>query len=133
MARGEPASPLTPDQQRKAIRALDDLCRDRKRAPSLKQLAAFINEWIPHLEATVRSTTVSTDRNIAGTRLRHPGRGRQGNELVVEIKGAKPGYYPFYSHNSAETYRHNGEAVEWVAKRIGHKHPYRFARRWTSW
>jgi hypothetical protein len=116
----------------KAIKALDELCEGRKRAPSLKVLAAFINEWLPHLQATVSSTTVSTDYKHKGSRIRWPGAGRKGNKIEVR-ETAKPSGYPYYEHNGAETYRHNGEVVAWIAREIGHKDASSLETRWVSW
>lgn len=114
-----------------AIKALNELCEGRKRAPSLKQLAEFINEWLPKLEAKIVEGYCDTDRKIG--RLRWPGKGRTGNKIVVEKRRGKRGRYPFYEHNAADTYRHNGEVVRWIAKQVGHKDPFGLEHRWVSW
>lgn len=118
---------------RAARKALDELCDGRKRAPTIKQMAAFINKWLPHLEAHVSRTTVSTDRKYAGSRLRYPGAGRKGNIIEIYERPRKPLARPIHSHNAAETYRHNGELVRWVAEQIGHKEAWKLERRWVSW
>ena len=116
---------------RRAIKALDELCEGRKRAPSLKQLADFINEWLPELEARVERITESTDRKYRGSRIRWPGAGRTGNRVLVYEKSDRT--RPIKEHNGAETYRHNGEFVHWIADQIGHKKGWELERRWVNW
>jgi hypothetical protein len=79
--------------------------------PRLKQLAATI-------QASGRFTTkiergyCNTDRKIAGTRLRHPGKGREGTRLIVYDRKGKV----VLDHNAAETYRCNADVVYWMEK-----------------
>lgn len=88
------------------------------RAPSLKKLAAEIERRFPDLSAQVNPSWASTDRDIPGTRLRSPGKGRHGNELVVRKRASASGGPVLYRHNSAETYRNNGEVVNWIVQRV---------------
>jgi hypothetical protein len=55
----------------------------------------------------------NTDRQIPGTRLRHPGKGRHGTRLLVY----RPDGSLALDHNSAETYRSNDEVEEWLASK----------------
>lgn len=82
-----------------------------KRAPSLKTLAAKINAD-GRFKANITAGYCNTDRKIPGTRLRHPGKGRTGNRLIVLDRRLNV----VLDHNAAETYRHNGEVVEWMRK-----------------
>jgi hypothetical protein len=85
------------------------------RAPSLRQMADFINDRFPEWRARVESCQVSTDRKIPGTRLRHPGKGRYGNKLTVSETAS---YKIVFSHNAAETYRQNYEVCQWIVKQL---------------
>lgn len=111
------------------IAAFNKLC-DRKRPPSLKQLAVFINEYVPGLKAEAIKVTESTDRQLVGTRMRIPGKGSEG--YLIEIR-SDTGIIK--THNSAETYRHNGEIVRWIAEWIGmkHKEAFKLERKWVNW
>lgn len=86
----------------------------KKRPPRLKQLAADIERLFPDLVTRISKERCNTDRKIAGTRLIHPGKGRWGNRLVVTER--RTGRVVL-DHDSAETYRHNGEVVRWIEKR----------------
>lgn len=84
---------------------------NRKRAPRLKKLAEMI-EASGKFKTRLAQGFCNTDRKIPGTRLRHPGKGRYGTELFVyDLKGNQ-----VFRHNSAETYRTNGEVVRWMEK-----------------
>lgn len=76
----------------------------RIKSPKLKQLADFINKYLPLYKATIEKGFCNTDRKIG--RLRHPGKGRYGNRIIV-IK--KSDGSVVIDHNSAETYRKNYE------------------------
>jgi hypothetical protein len=101
----------------------------RDRVPSLKKLAAEIEKRFPDLVVEFYPAShplggyASTDRDIPGTRLRHPGKGRKGSLLVVRKKsapselGGGTGSVVF-RHNAAETYRHNGDVVDWILDRV---------------
>lgn len=116
---------------RNAIRALAELCEGKTRAPRLKKLAQFINEWLPGLEAKIEKGWTSTDQKIAGTRFRIPGLGRTGNKLVVERRRGKRGRHPFFSHDASDPYRWNGEVVAWVCQQIGDtKSPWSRSSHW---
>jgi hypothetical protein len=73
---------------------------------------------MPRYAATVEQGYCNTDRNIRGTRLRHPGKGRYGNKLVV-----RKGDAIVFKHNAAETYRHNEEVERWLADELARGHP----------
>lgn len=79
--------------------------------PRLKTLAQQIEKEFPDLTATLEQGYCNTDRHIPGTRLRHIGKGRYGNKLVVRRRDTGE---PVYTHNAAETYRNNGEVVWWI-------------------
>ena len=99
-------------------------------ARRLKTIAKEINER-PELHATIVQGFCDTDRDIPGTRLRHPGKGRWGNRVVVKVVLVcnGPGRWAFETthrhyepgdvvldHNSAETYRTNSEVEEWLER-----------------
>jgi hypothetical protein len=112
-----------------AREAIDRLVADRKRAPRLSQIAALVNEHFPKgYSATVTNSWSSTDRKIPGTRLRHPGKGRRGNRLLV-----RRGTETVVDHDASETYRENGEALEKVARLVKHPDAMDFASRWAWW
>lgn len=120
---------------REAIDALADYVgtgaarRPRRRAPRLEEIAAIVTNHFPKgYSAEVVSSWSSTDRKLTGTRLRHPGKGRRGNRLVV-----KRGPVVLVDHDSSETYRENGEALEKVARLAKHPDAHEFARRWAWW
>lgn len=105
-----------------------------EKAPRLKAIADWINANTT-MVATIERTSVSTDRSIPGTRLRHPGKGRTGNLLKVyqceehrlelgrnpwhhfrreddeRERSRKYPHLPLIDHNAAETYRSNDEVV----------------------
>lgn len=98
---------------------------DKRPARKLPKIAAWINEHLPELEARTESVTECTDTEIAGTRLRRPGKGRKGTRLGVykrmEIGGPvrATGHVSRHSpwllyHSSGETYRRNYEVEEWL-------------------
>jgi len=78
----------------------------------LKTLAKFINDHFS-FKAVIVEGYCNTDRHISGTRLRHPGKGRTGNKLVVKDLEGKE----IFRHNSAETYRCNQEVIDWIIRR----------------
>jgi hypothetical protein len=79
------------------------------RAPRLKRLAEIINAT-GRFTATIEPGYCNTDRKPKGVRWRIPGKGRRGNRLIVRWANGEVAL----NHNSAETYRHNGEVVEWM-------------------
>lgn len=81
-------------------------------ARRLKTISRDINQTLGHLGyvARVEPWSYNTDRKIG--RLRHPGKGREGNRLVVRLQGVE-----VFVHNAAETYRHNDEVEEWLRRR----------------
>ena len=87
-----------------------------------RQLAAWINaNRLKDLSgrpvaANVEPTITNTDRQIAGTRLRHVGRGRRGLRLEICQHGDVDRCV--YSHTSSETYRKHAEARAWVEKNL---------------
>lgn len=87
------------------------------KARRLKAIAAWINENVSELHAEVRSSYCNTDRKVG--RLRWPGKGRNGNEILV-FKSDAPCFDeyhnpPVFRHNAAETYRSNDEVERWLA------------------
>jgi len=91
------------------------------RAPRLSQIAAWINQRTT-LIAEIRQGYCNTDRIIPNTRIRIPGKGRRGNELLVflnaehrnECWSIPRSAAPILRHNAAETYRCNAEVVRWL-------------------
>jgi hypothetical protein len=61
--------------------------------------------------ARIEGGYCNTDRKIG--RLRWPGKGREGNRLIVERYGTK-----VLDHNSAETYRFNSEVEFWLEREL---------------
>lgn len=89
------------------------------KARRLKQIVNEINANYPLLVARIEEGHCNTDRKIKGTRLRHPGRGRTGNRIIVRwrhLGTLDPGSVVL-DHNSAETYRHNGEVEQWLREK----------------
>lgn len=94
------------------------------KARRLKVIAAWINAHPSlGLVAEVRSTTANTDRQITGTRLRRPGKGRKGVLLQVWRTWQNHPRTLMFSHNSAETYRNNYEVEQWLNRYIDEHHP----------
>ena len=88
----------------------------RRKARRLPAIAKWINESTDH-KAEIREGYYNTDRDIPGTRLRHPGKGQWGNKLIVKNpEGAK-----VLEHNAAETYRMNYEVEHWIENYFGIK------------
>lgn len=83
---------------------------------TLQMLADEINMRFRDLEAkaTPGAGYCNTDRKLAGTRLRHPGKGRRGTLLVVKDRATGQ---EVFRHNAAETYRRNSDVVYWIQKR----------------
>jgi hypothetical protein len=85
-------------------------------APRLATLAGAINQKMNgKFFASIEPGFCNTDRKIPGTRLRHPGKGRRGNKLVVRNRKGEI----VLTHDSAETYRTNAEALEKVTELTG--------------
>jgi len=88
----------------------------RTMVPRLKALARLIEDTFPDLVTELKRVSFSTDRHyfLAGThtQLRSPGRGREGNKLIVRRRDTGR---VVYTHNAAETYRCNQEVVDWIA------------------
>lgn len=81
----------------------------------LKTIAKWVNEnHGDKFRATVGKSWSNTDRKISGTRLRHPGKGRDGFLLI--ITNLKTDYK--FTHDSSETYRNNQEVEDWIKKNI---------------
>lgn len=83
------------------------------KARRLKAIAKCINDNLAGYDARIENGFCSTDSKISGTRLRRPGKGRQGNRIIV-TKGSEV----VLDHNSAETYRTNSEVEEWLDREI---------------
>ena len=81
----------------------------------IKTLAAFINKnQSLAYSAEVVDGYCNTDRHIPGTRLRHPGKGRYGNKLIVRDRTG----CIVFEHNTADTYRYNQEVVDWIERKL---------------
>ena len=91
------------------------------KARRLKKLAELINSAGFPYHAVVSRGFCNTDRKIKGTRLRHPGKGREGNKIEVYVKDPISGYRLCYTHNAAETYRCNSEVEEWIKQHLPEK------------
>jgi hypothetical protein len=91
-----------------------------------RQLAAFINahklvdDQGRLVVARVDHFRTNTDRKIRGTRLRVPGKGRQGLVLEIWPIGADTwrSEQRLYRHESGETYRRHSEARAWVEQNL---------------
>jgi hypothetical protein len=70
--------------------------------------------------ARVDRIRTSTDQKITGTRLRRPGKGRQGLRLEIWPVGAETWRTELrlYRHESSETYRRHSEARDWVEQHL---------------
>lgn len=97
------------------------------RARKLAAIASWVNanSAALGLRAETSAGWASTDRKIPGTRLRREGKGRHGTVIRVYRTqgGERDGLglvRPLFSHNSAETYRHNFEVerklADWIAE-----------------
>ena len=84
------------------------------KARRLSTLAEAINKSGKFL-AMVEPGYCNTDRDISGTRLRRPGKGRRGNRIIVRDLAGKI----VLDHNAAETYRYNGEVERWIKEKLG--------------
>lgn len=95
---------------------LDDVRRGAEtylggRAPSLHQLAAFVNVSIPGWSAKVEPWSYTPDKAPRGFRLRIPGRTRKGNRLELYREGE---LRPCRTHNSMEPYRKNADVCRMI-------------------
>jgi hypothetical protein len=81
----------------------------------LTQIVVLINGLSNGYTATVEPSTYSADRKYPGQRYRFPGKVHRGNELT--IRDPKGGVV--FSHNTADSYRRNGEILRWVEERWG--------------
>lgn len=109
---------------------------EKNKARRLAQIAAWVNENsdLLGLRATIRKTTVSTDRpKPRGLRYRvSTGKGRTGNVIefwatrTVVAPPSIAGWEPsqalpgtlVHEHNAAETYRENSEVERWLARYV---------------
>ncbi len=91
-----------------------------------RQLTSWVNEQQlvddrgRPVVARVDAITTNTDRKLAGTRLRHAGRGRAGLVLEIWPVGADT-WRPdqrLYRHESSETYRRHAEARTWIEQNL---------------
>lgn len=101
---------------------------------TIKSLAKEIKVRFPWLRVEVDRGYASTDRDIPGTRLRHPGKGRWGSRIKIydpRVKalgewrhGKNQPLSDFdprkrfgalvLDHNNAETYRRTSEVRIWM-------------------
>jgi hypothetical protein len=82
-------------------------------ARRLRTIARHVNESVKGLTARVEPSYSSTDRQLTGTRLRSPGKGRSGNKLTIHVTGHPE--WVVLAHDSSETYRSNDEVELWLA------------------
>ena len=82
-------------------------------ARRLKTLAQYINDHLAGFEAKVVVGYCNTDRQLSGTRIRVPGKGRYGSRIKVRRTRDKK---LVLDHNAAETYRTNGEVEYWLER-----------------
>jgi hypothetical protein len=92
-----------------------------------RQLAAWVNlkklfsdDGRP-VTAVVTQGWSSTDRKLAGTRLRVAGKGRSGLRLTLYVprsKRARDGQMILYQHDMSETYRQHSEARHWIENNL---------------
>lgn len=82
----------------------------------LTTIAKWINENMPGFRARVERVFYNTDRHPKGVRWRIPGKGRRGNQLVVEKDGRE-----VLKHCGVGTYRTNSEVERWVEEHRGGK------------
>jgi len=123
-----PLRPLTTEEAEAAYEAaspaplpkerIDEIVRIATKPKRARRLAAIVN-WInanlPDLFAEITEGYCNTDRQIG--RLRHPGKGRHGNRLIVRVRSARKLFSEWprlLDHNSAQTYRNNGEVEQWL-------------------
>lgn len=100
----------------------------KTKRPSLKRIAAYINANMPGYTAKVVEGHCNTDRHPRGVRWRIEGKGRYGNHLIVANKaGVK-----VVDHNSAETYRHNGEVMQFLEDGI-YRGSFFGEHHWGEW
>jgi hypothetical protein len=97
---------------------------------TIQTLADEIRRRWPGLRVEVSRGFASTDRKIAGTRLRHPGKGRTGAR--IQVFDATPGNTnrgaleastwlsprKILDHNQAETYRTTDDVRRWIDERV---------------
>lgn len=79
-------------------------------ARRLSTIAKDINDNCDGFTAEIVRGYCNTDRKVG--RLRWPGKGREGNRLIVRNANCEV----IFDHNAAETYRTNAEVEEWLAR-----------------
>lgn len=84
-----------------------------KRPPSLKRIADYVNGFMPGYTATIERGYCNTDRHPKGVCWRIPGKGREGNRIIIRKAGLER---PVVDHNAAETYRSNREVMEFLER-----------------
>jgi len=95
-----------------------EIYRKLKYGKTLKQVAKYINERSKKLgvEAYVESWESSTDRHWKGSRLRWPGKGRNGSRIIVFKLGGSwinSGDIKL-DHKNSDTYRRVDEVLQWL-------------------
>ena len=95
-----------------------ELERKLKYGKTLKQVAEYINDRKEALgvEALVESWQSNTDRHWKGSRLRSPGKGRNGSRIVVFKLGGSWAQREdvVLDHKNSETYRRIDEVLQWL-------------------
>lgn len=90
----------------------------------LTTLARAINAHCKGFSATVEKSSYTSYRKPAGLRyITHVGKTRHGHLLTIRDQEGRR----IFSHDSADPYRENREAMEWIERRWGriweHKTP----------
>lgn len=75
---------------------------------TIKTLAAEIQQRWPKLRVRVERGFYNTDRSYG--RIRWPGKGRWGSQIIVTDSRGKV----LLNHNNAETYRRTDEVRKWI-------------------
>lgn len=121
---------MTQEERDALERAIRACYADRSvRAPRLAALAEFIRATWPDLRVSLEPWRSSTDRKIPGTRLRRPGKGRDGKRLLVAQGAGLLREDRLLDHRSGETYRENRDVCRWIAERLDHEDAAPFSSR----
>lgn len=94
--------------------------RNHRQLANLINAHQLVDDRGRPVAARIDRIRTSTDQRIPGTRLRRPGKGRQGLRLEIWPVGAET-WRPeqrLYQHESSETYRRHDEARAWVEQHL---------------
>ena len=79
-------------------------------ARRLPTIARWINENLDGYTARIERGFYNTDRKYG--RVRFPGKGRHGNQLIV----TDPNGDEILNHNSADPFRDNADVERWIER-----------------